>query len=476
VAAGKVKLTDTQIAALHCAAAAGCLFGEIGVGHGKTLIGAMLPDAIRARRPLLLVPGSLYRATLAERAKYGVIRRCTVWTYEMVGHPSHRFDLDALSPDLLILDEAHEAVGKGARKHRIAEYIQTHNPSVCAISGTMLHPITRAAMLGQWVWGDTSPLPHTRKQALELERVIRGDNTRDLYKWARIYGTTKIAAALPGIVHSVPGGFVATGMSCAASIEIERIEWRQPLTIRNAIRDLESSWSIGETLFADALQVARARRQLAQGFCYRYTQPLNRDWLSARQEWSAACRSFLARPKEIDSEGLIVQACRRGAAPNAALRNAWTKWEGHRKTKLPPTESVWVDTTRVQLAEYIAKQRDALLWHEFTAPAEIGSLPWYAPKQTPEGEAAWVSVFAHARGLNLQHYREAVMLAPLSNPDRMEQLLGRIHRLGQSADSVRLACIVCETTNQDLDTAIARAHTEKCAARLQIASESVTLA
>ena len=48
------------------AAKADGLFASVGVGHGKTLVTLALPEAMEARKALLIVPAKLKKKTLRE--------------------------------------------------------------------------------------------------------------------------------------------------------------------------------------------------------------------------------------------------------------------------------------------------------------------------------------------------------------------------------------------------------------------------
>jgi superfamily II DNA or RNA helicase len=142
-------LRPIQRRALDAAASAQGLFAHIGVGHGKTLICGLLPIVLGARNPLLLVPASMMKATHKLRAEYDV-PPCTVWSHERLSHPAHYDDLAALSPDCIIIDEAHAFRGASARRRRLGRYISEHRPRVAVLSGTLLRPrISGACELAQ---------------------------------------------------------------------------------------------------------------------------------------------------------------------------------------------------------------------------------------------------------------------------------------------------------------------------------------
>jgi hypothetical protein len=145
-----------------------CLFAPIGVGWGKTLIS--LGIAQRAitqgnyRKVMLFVPSNVASQltetdiamarshigfnipiiNLSAQSKAGRMmaaksnrRGLYINTYSLLSATDADDILDAIKPDCVILDEAHNVRGKSARTRRLSAYIEKNSPSVNAMSGTM---------------------------------------------------------------------------------------------------------------------------------------------------------------------------------------------------------------------------------------------------------------------------------------------------------------------------------------------------
>lgn len=450
----------------------GRLFGAIGVGHGKTLICALLPEALRSRRALLLLPGSTLPATSALRATYGRLPSCRILTYEALQQPHNRYILRELRPDAIILDEAHAACGAGAtRMKRINEYLRDNEGTkVCALSGTLLNArVDRAARLALWVWRKDSPLPTTNRDALSLARVVAGEGSaQEIVRWCKAYRCLR-SRLLEGVraqVEATPGAVFAAGLSVDCSITISTVEYTLSKAVLSALDTLDKTWELEGAIYADAMHVASVRRQLATGFYYRWEHAPRADWLGARREWAKAMRQYLQRPRAYDSEGLVTAALLRGERLSDELNAAWPQWRALRELPPPNTEPVWLDKDLAARSAELARKQGALLWCTHTAFGEASGLPVIGNKDNPQGGAAAVSVKAHGTGRNLQHYAHNVFPAPLTaskDAGTWEQVLGRTHRQGQQADEVTATVFTSSANADDWTASIAKAKEDRTA-------------
>lgn len=468
-----MELRPVQDEALRVAANTGRLFGSIGVGHGKTLICALLPEALRAKRALLLLPGSAVPATSALRATYGRLPPCRILTYEALQQPHNRHILRELRPDAIIMDEAHAACGQtSTRSRRIVEYLRANQgTAVCALSGTLMKlPLDRAARCGAWVWGKLSPLPTTNRDALSLARVIDGEGSaREIAQWCKAYASTR-SRLLENVrrkVEATPGAVFAQGLSVDCSIVVEKLEYTLSQAVLSNLDTLDKTWELEGAIYADAMHVASVRRQLATGFYYRWATAPPADWLEARRAWSKAMRSYLRMPRAYDSEGLVTAAMLRGERLSKELTEAWEQWGKLRDMDAPDTEPVWLDRTLAQRAGELAKHQGALLWCTHRAFGEAAGVPVIAPKHNPEGGAAAVSVAAHGTGRNLQAYSRNVFPAPLLNAGEWEQVLGRTHRQGQQADEVTASVFVSSVNAEDWEASIEKSKADRKASGVE---------
>jgi len=126
---------------------------------------------------------------------------------------------------------------------------------------------------------------------------------------------------------------------------------------------------------------------------------------------------------------------------------------------------VWLDEK--WLFEWLEDAPPGLIWYSHTAVADAAARR--GERVIPQGETpppagdrrVWVSTHSHTKGLNLQSYDKNIVLTPQAAAD-MEQLLGRTHRQGQTADTV-----YCEVLTHTRHTAKTWAKSRKQAAWLQ---------
>ena len=457
-----MKLYPQQRDVLHAAWSGRGLFGQIPVGNGKTLISALLPTAVGAKRPLLLIPGSMRRATARLRDSYGTLPACEIMSYEALSAPAARRALFDLRPDCVILDEAHAVCGVSNRARRIAEWVREAGPVVCALSGTLLgQRVEVACTAAELVWRERSPLPRHRRDVLSLSRLVHGTgDARDAIRWARAYGPRDpVMASIAKRICATPGGVVLPSVGCPASIVVEVVPYEQQPIITDALTRLGETWELDGVILCDATQTADTARQLRSGFYYRPRAPMPAAWQDARRAWSRAVRQYARQGNEADSEALIVRALTAGTLRHKGLADAWTSWRLWATLPMPPSDPVWLDTGRVRAAASLAD--GGLVWYRYDAEGEALAslgLPRTPHGRDPEAGPAVVSVGAHGTGRNLQAFARSTLIAPLpaglagSASDRWEQLIGRTHRAGQLADVVRV--VVLDDGCGDLERAV----------------------
>jgi hypothetical protein len=201
----------------------------------------------------------------------------------------------------------------------------------------------------------------------------------------------------------------------------------------------------GDDLVTSA-DLARVRRQLALGYYLVWTwgdRGPDREWIEARRNWAAVARAG-CEDLGIDTEGMFYALCEKmyAAGERDEQTDAWHRWHLCRsdKTRAPVPKPVWVTTGIVEAVVDVAhRQGRCLVWYEDLAVlallASIG-LECTPAGQAPTSALAAVSVRSHGTGLDLQAWSRNVMLTVPSAGAVWEQVLGRTHRPGQSADDV----------------------------------------
>lgn len=502
------RLKPAQSAALHQARAAGGLLAPIGVGHGKTLISALLPTVLKAKLAVLLVPAALVGKTERDLAKLRQHWRILppsqlrVVSYNKLSSPGSTSLFEDLGPDLVVADEAHNLKNaKSARGARFLRYFKLWPATrFCALSGTM----TSKSLYDYWhlaklALKDGSPLPVKWPEvgvwdcvfgsipdeqrfaaAASGARVATpGPDSEKVSKrmvrWAMRNGQggdiNKVPVPEPREAFSrrlttAPGVVATTSGECDASLEIELLD-RLPIPgiVAETLQTLEDTWEIGGNEIADAMTLARVRRQVASGFWYRWVWPggvVDKEWLEARSEWQRAVRRLLGSAKAttgLDSPALVAAAAERKDTKVSDLWERWEEWKAVKHRPEPPVEAVWLSEylvdAAIERAEHRSRSGPVIIWYESRALEAVfraRGLPVFgaggdsdklvelaskfdAGKKPPP--IICCSIAAQGTGKNLQAWYQSVVSQPSSSGVTWEQLLGRLHRQGQQADSVQ---------------------------------------
>ena len=497
-ASGNPHLLPVQSAALFEAEQFG-LFAPIGVGHGKTLLGLLLPDAMQAQRAVYLVKPRLRdQLVVSDIPRYGrhfrlPLDRLTIVSYTELSSATKGDVLERLEPDLIIADEAHVfRHSSAARTKRFLRYMADHpGCRFVPLSGTMAtrsvrdfwhladHAL-RASSPAPRIWRDVedwsraldpperiegrTPLapgaiaelcgPEARAEVaasvFDEQRDVKGrqivapPEAREVAR--RVFG--RRLAETPGVVS-----IADPTVDCSLVISALRVE--VPPVVQAAFDELRKKWSIASEELRDAKDVHRFARQLACGFYYRWAWPggvPDFEWLEARAAWRGEVRKILSRSRAgLDSPLLVANAAEREELNDDAL-DAWAVWKAVRERPEPPTEAIWLDERFLF--------DDVLRWCERCQKDDAPGIVWYQHLAVEERlRALGVPVFgagavgldklrvpfaamsieAHSEGWNLQHHfcRNRVISCP-ANAKTWEQFLGRTHRRGQEADEVEV--------------------------------------
>lgn len=217
----------------------------------------------------------------------------------------------------------------------------------------------------------------------------------------------------------------------------------------------------GEELVERLQQVACAR-QLASGFFHRWRYPrgepleLITEWFAKRQAWNRELRQRLTHPREhLDSPGLLLRAALRayqeppyeGELPTWKAKE-FRAWHAIHRDVQPVPEAVWLSDAVVEDAAAWAQEAPGIVWVEFPELGEriarAAGAHWYGGGEEASAAIALergtrsivASIRAHGTGKNLQTFSRNLVANPPSDGGAWEQLLGRTHRQGQTADEV----------------------------------------
>lgn len=481
-ASGTMDLRPIQGQALLEAGIIGGLFGPIRVGGGKTLLSLLAPFVLDAKRPLLVIPAKLVEKTKRERLilsqHWHIPTFFHIVSYEWLGRVQAQDFLEKrLQPDLIILDEAHKVKNpKAAVTRRIARYFHARPDTKCvAISGTITkRSLKEWAHIAAWCLPPQSyPLPHSFSEREDWadavdekpngeSRLMPGYLTLLCSPEERAEPDTLVGLrkAFRRRLVETKGVVATTEGHVGCSLTIEALEVDVKKDVDDAFDILRKTWSTPDNWpITDPLQLWRVARELSLGFYYRWEPRPPDDWMSARREWSRACREILSNNRlKLDSLLMVTRAIQEGDYPDVLpILNAWRTIE---PTFTPNPVPVWLDDSLVRAAKHWAEERPGIVWCEHVAFAErlakLAKLAYYGrggldhstgrPIEAHPADVSLVaSVASNAEGRNLQKWsRNLVTSCPAScgGSTGWEQLLGRTHRPGQDADEVECQVFV----------------------------------
>jgi len=482
-------LKPVQAWALYEASKGEGLAGAIGVGSGKTGLGILMPLVMSSKVAVILLPPGQVAQLVRDHAQWsqhfntpsliydnqtkGQLKPGSptlyVLPYSQLSTAKSTALLETLKPDLILADEAHKLRYKDtATTARVLRYLVSHPETrFCFWSGTLTSKsIKDYAHLLAFALREGSPLPLSTPTVEEWSLAL------DPSDWQAPGG------ALAQLCHDGEPlskgyhrrfvetlGVVATQTSSidASIVFEERQAPPIPTKVQEAIKDLRASWvrPDGEEL-VDILQVTSTARELAAGFFYRWRFPRGEPdsvilkWFSARKAWHKELRDKLkCREEHLDSPLLCAQAAIRSSQGYRGdlpvwRSDTWGGWVEVRETVEPQSEAVWIDTYLAEDSAKWALANRGIVWTEAQAfgakVAELAGLPYHAGGPNADrlilaetGKRSLVaSIKAHGTGRDgLQKlFSRQLVSNPPSSGATWEQLLGRLHRIGQGADEV----------------------------------------
>lgn len=533
------------------------LFAPIGVGWGKTLVTLMIAESAyrrNSRRSLLLIPSQVYdqltrrdigwargkvplsvpfiylgrtsadnRMMRAKAARHG----CYVMPYSILSTKTGEELLNVISPDLLILDEAHLVkTSDSARTKRLMRMIREHHPKLCVLSGTITSKsLMEYHHLMVHSLGERSPIPIPTSMANDWAGVIDSQGgmgnekaLRPLVDWARrTFPSSTFAWDRSGFrsayrlrLSSAPG-VVATsdaelGISLVLAnnpaveggnhgfLEYEDMDHIEGLAdVARLMRQVEDEFLTPDKDEIEyAIHTFKWLYELSAGFYYSLRWPDIEDLARKRNIHTSQAKELLDRAIEhhsyrqsyhrtlrewlkenqiagLDSPMLVGSSMTNYGAKYVGheLYDSWLTMKEHAFEGMPERISVPVRVSdykiraAVRWAESI--RGGALIWykhqhigewlHEALLAAGVDVLFCPAganeaitdPKN--ENKKIVASIKAHGTGKNLQAFQNTYMVQFPREAKDLEQVLGRNHRQGQTADELIVA--TCHTLKYD---------------------------
>ena len=485
-----LSLLPTQAWALSEMANSDGLFGAISVGDGKTLLNLLSAFAVPGCKVAVpLVPADL-RGQLLEidweyygqhwilpnnpDARFITPGRpwLHVLSYNELSSPKNPTALEDRDPDLIICDEAHNLRNRNAtRTKRFLGFFSREKKAgnrvrLCCWSGTMTEKSLKDyAHLAALALGEGVPVPLHWPTVEEWASAIDPNDMPSPVGALHVFCAPgeHIHTAFRRRVQDTRGVVASTDESnCNASLRILERKVVVPKSVLDALYTLNSTWQRpdGEEI-SWAFDKARCARELACGFYYHWVWPRNEpkalrdEWLEKRAAWHKELREKLKFSKPfLDSPLLCAKAAIRffeGYKGDLPVWNAltWQDWVEIRDKCKPESEAVWIDDFLARDAAEWASKNKGIVWYLHDAfgakVAELSGAPLYGPGDDASrgllaetGRRSVVaSIKSHHKGKNLQFaFSNQLVANSPSSGSVWEQLLGRTHRRGQTADEV----------------------------------------
>ncbi len=438
------------------------------VGKGKTLLSLLAPRMVACKRPVILLPAHLIDKTEAEAREYRrdwTLPLYQLQSYQTLARVSQHGWLEAYQPDCVIADEAHYLKNKGAAvTKKVMRYLDDH-PEVpfLPMTGTPLgRSIEDVAHLAGRALGPLSPFPRVWKDLDEWARALDVD----------VPDNRRLA---PGVLSHLGGPLVEPRhafrerlISTPGIITSADPELAPPIVVTSHTLDLDQAqaeafallrekWETPDGQLAeDGPSVWRHARELSTGFFSTWDPAAPDHWRIARRAWAAECRRVLAENRrQLDSVEAVVNhiLAHPDHYPDAA--RLYAEWIAVEPDYTPSPRPVWIsDRTIDWIGAFVRKASGpVILWTDRPVVGERlrerFGWPYYGEQgiDTRTGARSKdhdparlgsmvVSRRANDSGLNLQAFsRNLVIDVPTTGKD-WQQLIGRTHRTGQTADRV----------------------------------------
>jgi hypothetical protein len=475
---GSQELRLPQAIALAEIGTQGAGFFPLKVGAGKTLISLLAAYVLGAKRPLLLMPAALLARTQREMGplmkEWLIPRSIRPMSYQFLSQEANANVLEFWRPDLIICDEAHKLKNRRAAcTRRVKKFLEKYPETrFVVLSGTMQkHGVKDYAHLLRWSMKQNATLPANEGELEQWAEILdegvqfRRMRPGVLLNWctdedhAKAKGDETRSARLgfQRRLLETPGVFATPGEEVAASLIVGAIRYQANPSTEANFGKLRKEWTTpdGWTL-ALAPHVWAKARELALGFHHIWDPRPPEKWLNARKAWAKYVRSILADSRHLDSELQVWNAVRRGELGDPDGEALQAAWAAIKDTFTPHVKAVWHDDTALKVAHRWIEDGPGIVWVEHVLFGErLASLTgcdYYGsqgvnskgrPIEDERGDRPVIaSIQANGTGRNLQRFARNLITSLPQGADILEQLIGRTHRDGQTADEVTVDFLV----------------------------------
>lgn len=419
--------------------------------------------------------------------------------YSLLSNPKSSLLLEKqIDPDMVIADECH-LLGNpvAARTARFLRLMNGRNGRIfCGWSGSLVHKsIKDVSHLSAHALGLGSPYPIPDKEVLlwsgVIDPVMAPDTESETAKELRMaFGAKRNLERAMTLAGVISDGGVRQGhrdrviqtlgvistksssVNCSISINEREIK-KTPKTVLDVIRDIrnESVLRVGdyEETLVDQMEIVSTAREAGAGYYNYWAFPKATDeerkpgglisqWFARRKLFKKALRAKLKYGEpHLDSPALCENAAERafrvpqyeGTLP-VWPEPTWPEWAEIKDQVEPDPRTKWIDDFLAQDAAEWARANIGVVWCHSRAfgkrVAQLAGLPYHGGGPNSEANilaedgkrSIIASIPAHGEsldGLQTKFYRQLVAEVPSSGKG-WEQLLGRLAREGQRADTV----------------------------------------
>lgn len=494
---GTMRLKPIQAVALRELHDHGRLNVVAGLGSGKTLVTALLPVLLGAKRPLFLNYSRLMNKTLRDfrmlAEHWQVARNYEFLSVERLSSAKNSNYLEKLCPDLIVVDESHSLKDvKGSRFKRLRRYREAH-PDVPVVPLTATpgtDSLNNFAHIQDLVHGERSPLPrkyHDLQQWCQATDVKvelrRGPGALTVFS----DGDTVLEAVRAGIgrrIEETPGNiYHRTPESTDCSLYLDSIKFDGFAPASDAY--FEAAWHAeklpDDRCFEEMYSRQLILRQLGCGFCKVLNPTPPEAWREARKNFGTLVRDYISQEKKyaLDTPLQVVAAIRRKELNDFGLYAAWKEVE---PTFKPVHVTEWYDLGVIQFCADWLREHKGLVWCTFPSfgrkLSEVSGLPFfhaggldYRTKADIESyyepTGAILALEPNKLGRNLQdRWHKNLFVAPPASALDLDQAIGRTARFGQKKETVEVSFLFsCRENFDSVTVARSRADYDRALGR-----------
>lgn len=436
------------------------------LGEGKTLVTALAPLVVGAKRPLFLNYQRLIDKTVREfrdlADEWQICHTYTFLSVEKLSRDSYHDYLERMQFDFICIDEAHSLQNPDGPRFRRLRRFKEANPSVpvLPLTATPGVDLEQYAHVQALLLGERSPLPHDdftlREWGEALNVDVRGQR-RPLGALVQLsdggQSLEEVREAVGRRIEQTPGNIYSRS---AESIDCSIYCTDRKLELPDCLHTMiASAWSDvllpDGRCFEELYNKQLILKQLGAGYAKVLDPAPPDEWRDARSLWSSFVREIISNETRygLDTPAQVKAAVRSGEIDDGGRLEWWCQLA---PTFVPSTKTEWFDLSVLRVAvDWLAEER-GLVW--VTQPtvgrklAELSGLPFFHANGCDEHvgsiegykckTGAILAVRPNMLGRNLQRWHKNLYITPPSSSIELDQSIGRTARRGQRAPTVEV--------------------------------------